>query len=417
MYEPGPYASRQVGPSRSPWPRPIALYIHIPFCETRCPYCDFNTYAGIETLIPEYVDALVQEVRLWGDTLLSDSRQAQSVNTVFFGGGTPSYLRPEHIRRVLDTVRSSFSVESDAEVTLESNPGDVTHDRLRSWLEAGVNRLSMGVQSLDDGLLRGLGRRHNAEQARQTYAAARESGFDNMSLDLMYGLPRQTLAQWQETLVETLALRPEHLSMYCLTLEEGTPLEAWVRQGHVPEPDPDLAADMYVRAEERADTAGYEHYEISNWALPGRASRHNLTYWKNTPYLGVGPGAHSYMGGHRFANVAAPRQYIQRVQDWSRQSTDRLDLRALSERGPVDTFEAIDQRLEMAETMMMGLRLASGVTEEEFKQRFGTGIQETYGPAVDQLREIGLLHWQDSGLVLTPRGRLLGNEVFLRFLG
>ena len=398
--------------------RSLALYIHIPFCETKCPYCDFNTYSGIEAIMPEYIEALVEEVDLWAAALNQSGSHPtgrQSISTVFFGGGTPSYVSPESIRRVLDTVRSAFSLAAGAEVTMESNPGDVTLDRLQSWKEAGVHRLSIGVQSLDDGLLTLLGRRHSAETARQAFHNARRAGFGNVSLDLMYGLPHQTLAQWRNTITETLSLRPEHLSLYCLTLEEGTPLEAWVRQSKVPDPDPDLAADMYLLAEELVDRGGYEHYEISNWALPGRACQHNLTYWRNQPYLGVGPGAHSSLSGYRFADVKSPQRYIQRVRASSQQTIRPSDLHAFHQHGLVDMVEAIDQPLEMAETMMLGLRLSEGVGEEDFLRRFGASIMQTYGSQVAKLEELGLLEWKEARLKLTPRGRLLGNEVFQRF--
>ncbi len=396
----------------------LALYVHVPFCETRCTYCDFNTFAGIESLIPAYADALEQEVSLWSAALSQagdGSAGHQPIGTVFFGGGTPSYLPPGYIQRILSTIQSAFHLAADAEVTLESNPDDVTTDNLQTWKSAGVNRLSIGVQSLDDGLLQVMERRHDAEAARQAYHAARQAGFDNVNLDLMYGVPNQTLDQWRKTLSEALALGPEHLSLYCLTLEEGTPLEAWVRQGKVPEPDPDLAADMYVLAEDLAAGAGYEHYEISNWALPGRACRHNITYWKNQPYLGVGPGAHSYLNGYRFANLQSPQRYIKCVQEWSERPACPVDLRVLRQHGPVDTVEAIDSRLEMAETMMLGLRLGEGVSEEEFHQRFGAGIRATYGVHIQELEQLGLLEWREARLRLTSRGRLLGNEVFLRF--
>ena len=389
----------------------LALYIHIPFCETKCPYCDFNTYASIEHLIPAYMDALVGELRLWGAAL--DSPRVQSI---FFGGGTPSYLPSEDIRRLLDTARSGFVVAGEAEITLESNPGDVTEERLATWKDSGINRLSIGVQSLDDGLLQLLGRRHSAEEATEAFRHAQAAGFDNINLDLMYGLPRQNLEQWRKTLEQTLVLHPEHLSLYCLTLEEGTPLEARVRQGVLPTPDSDLAADMYELAEGMTAQEGYQQYEISNWALPGRACSHNLTYWRNQPYLGVGPGAHSSLNGQRSANLRSPRQYIQRVHRWAESAIAFEGLQAAQECGPVEMVEAIDKRLEMGETMMLGLRLAEGVAASGFKARFGVELRDTFGPPIHELEGAGLLQWDDVSLVLTPRGRLLGNEVFQRFL-
>jgi oxygen-independent coproporphyrinogen-3 oxidase len=391
----------------------------MPFCETKCPYCDFNTYSGIEALMPTYIKALTKEINLWGRTLTEKGNQGnrrQLVATVFFGGGTPSYLPLEHIAAVMDAVRTSFSLSTDAEVSLESNPGDVTHDRLAAWKQSGINRLSIGVQSLDDDLLNLLGRRHNAQDAQNAYRATRSAGFDNVNLDLMYGLPRQTIDQWQATLSRTIQMIPAHLSLYCLTLEEGTPLEAWVRQGNVPEPDPDLAADMYLLAEEMASQAGYVQYEISNWSLPTRECRHNLIYWRNQPYLGVGPGAHSYMNGRRFSNLRSPRQYIQRMGDWTNLSGNPYDLTTFIEHGLVDMVEAIDPRLEMAESLMLGLRLNEGISEKEFRQHFGIDLRRAYQQEVEELTTFGLLQWEGDRLVLTQRGRLLGNEVFQRFL-
>ena len=369
--------------------------------------------------MPEYIGALTKEISLWGRTLARKGDQEngrQPVSTVFFGGGTPSYLPLKHIAAIMDAVRTSFLLSSNAEVSLESNPGDVTHDRLATWKQSGINRLSIGVQSLDDDLLNLLGRRHNAQGAQNAYEAARSVDFENVNLDLMYGLPHQTLVQWRTTLDEVIKMAPAHLSLYCLTLEEGTPLDAWVRQGNVQEPDPDLGADMYLLAEEMASQAGYVQYEISNWSLPAQECRHNLTYWKNQPYLGVGPGAHSYMDGHRFANLRSPRQYIQRMGDWTDPSDSPYDLTTFEEKGVVEMVETIDQRLEMAETLMLGLRLNEGISEKEFRQRFGMDLRQIYQQQVEELTKLGLLQWNGDRLVLTQRGRLLGNEVFQRFL-
>ena len=292
----------------TPMPHRLALYVHIPFCETKCPYCDFNTYAGIEHMMPAYVEALAAEIERWGDMLCRPA-----MTTLFLGGGTPSYLPAHDLEAVLSAVRRAFKVTPDAEATMEANPGDLLGDAPASLAQLGFNRLSVGVQSLDDGLLRLLGRRHTAQDVADAFRAVRRAGFDNVNLDLMYGLPLQSMAQWRDTLDGVLALGPQHLSLYCLTLEEGTPMEQQVRLGEIPEPDADLAADMYLHAEELLEREGYRHYEISNWARPGLESRHNLTYWRNGPYLGVGPGAHSYLGRWRFHNLASPREYVRRM--------------------------------------------------------------------------------------------------------
>ena len=392
---------------------PLALYIHIPFCETKCPYCDFNTYAGIEQLIPSYVQALCRELELWGRLL-----GRPPVRTVFLGGGTPSYLPVDEIGEVLHTVHEAFDLDPDAEVTLEANPDDCTEARLEAYPALGVNRVSLGVQSLDDRLLGMLGRRHTAAQAIDAYRTVTEAGFDNVSIDLMYGLPDQTMVDWRRTLEGASEMSPPHISLYCLTLEGGTPMEGWVASGDLPRPNDDLAADMYLLAEETLARRHYRHYEISNWAVPGYESRHNLVYWRNEPYLGVGPGAHSYLGGVRFWNLKSPRDYVRRVQELAPPSeADGRPIAEIVDGMPmVERSETIDRRLEMAETLMMGLRLDTGVGVDEFVTRFGEAPAAVHGDAIDELSSVGLLDDADGRLRLTDRGRILGNEVFSRFL-
>ena len=391
----------------------MGLYIHIPFCHTKCPYCDFNTYAGIEALMPDYMAALESEIRGWGALL-----GKPQVNTIFFGGGTPSYAPRQAIADILGAVSDSFRVAAGAEVTIEANPGDLLNGDLSPLLDAGVNRLSIGVQSLDDGLLKLLGRRHTSQEAVAAFEEVRRAGFDNLSIDLMYGLPYQTMEQWRETLEKALGLSPEHMSLYCLTLEGGTPMERQVSLGDLPEPDPDLAADMYTLAEDLLAAAGYRHYEISNWARPGLESRHNLTYWLNRPYLGVGPGAHSYLADCRFYNINSPREYIGRLREAAPESNaaKALSPEVLHGVPTVASVETIDRRLEMAETMMMGMRLDDGVRLQDFQDRFGESLTAVYGAQVDELTGLGLIELCDGALRLTQPGRLLGNEVFLRFV-
>ena len=391
---------------------PIGLYVHIPFCATKCPYCDFNTYAGIEAMMPAYTAALAAEIKLWGETL---GRPA--VRSVFFGGGTPSYIPADGVGELMDTVRRSFRVAPQAEVTLEANPDDIRGSRPSAWLSHGTNRLSIGVQSFDDRLLAMLGRRHSSADATDAYRTAVEAGFSNVSIDLMYGLPGQTLGEWRRTLDRANELAPRHVSLYCLTLERGTPMETWASSGRIAEPDPDLAADMYLAAQEVMRREGYRHYEISNWAKPGFESRHNLVYWNNRPYLGVGPGAHSYLDGFRFSNVRSPADYVRRLNSGvdGRERPSRLTADSLGRMPAVDGIEPIGQRLEMAETMMMGLRLDTGIDTGEFSSRFGSTPEAEYGPTLGTLAGQGLLADDGRAIRLTPRGRLLGNEVFSRF--
>ena len=389
---------------------PLGLYVHIPFCQTKCPYCDFNTYAAIEPLMPSYVAALRAEIAEWGAVL-----GRPRVASVFFGGGTPSYLPEGDLAALMQTIDSSFEITPGAEVTVEANPDDLSPGKLDSIRSTGINRLSIGVQSLDDGLLEVLGRRHTAQDAIGAYKSALEAGFGNISLDLMYGLPGQGLEQWQETVAEIVDLHPAHLSMYCLTLEGGTPMEKAISSGAMSDPDPDLAADMYLAAEDAMQLSGYRHYEISNWAKPGRESRHNLTYWRNGQFLGVGPGAHSYIARTRFHNLRSPREYIRRMDSRSPRAGTPVSMQMLQEMPAVESAEAIEPPMEMAETMMMGLRLDTGIVEADFAARFGRSLSDVYAGVIPDLQHLGLVEAKDGVVRLTGRGRLLGNEVFSRF--
>lgn len=374
----------------------LSVYIHIPFCHARCAYCDFSTYAGLESLLPEYVAALCQEIGMvgsrWGGSTLA---------TVYFGGGTPSLMTPEMVERILDALSLAFHILPSAEITLEANPGTVDIHKLRQLHRLGVNRLSLGAQSAHDDELRLLGRIHTWREAVTAAEAARQAGFENLNLDFIFGLPGQTLARWQETLEAALSIAPEHLSLYALTVEEGTPLWEQIELGLVPAPDDDLAAAMYEYAEERLAAAGYRHYEISNWAREGYFCKHNLTYWHNEPWLGLGAGAHSWLEGKRWANLPHPEQYI----------------RALGRgESPVAECEQIEPATEMGETMMLWLRLAEGADALRFQERFGVELEAVFGQALAMLRESGLLEWDGCVARLTPRGRLLGNQVFLQFV-
>ena len=389
----------------------LALYVHIPFCETRCPYCDFNTHVGIEALIPRYVEALTGELAAWGRLL-----GRPPAKTVFFGGGTPSCLPPRHITALCATVREAFAVRDDAEFTLEVNPGDCDFGRLSDYAGAGVSRLSIGVQSFDDALLRTLGRRHDSAEAEQAILRAREAGFASVNLDLIFGLPGQSLDQWRASLERALAYGPEHLSLYGLTLEPGTPMEAWVRQGRMPEPDPDLAAEMYELAEDMLAQSGFRHYEISNWALPGHECSHNRAYWRMEPYLGVGAGAHSFLPGQRFSNAGSPEDYVDRLLPLRAPGSAAEPVTAMSEAGAVESVEETTPELLMADTMMMGLRLDSGVSRAAFRARFGLALDAAFGPVIEELSDAGLMESDQEGIRLTRRGRLLGNEVFTRFV-
>lgn len=384
----------------------IGLYVHIPFCTAKCSYCDFNSYAGQEHLVPAYGETLLKDARLWITAV-----RGRTVESVFFGGGTPSLVPADELAAILAGLRSIFHVDPDAEIALEANPGSLTADYLRDLRAAGFNRLSIGVQSFDDAELARLDRIHTGEQALQAFAAAREAGFDNVNLDLIYGLPGQPLAAWQRNLERALALAPEHLSLYALTVEEGTPLARDIARGRVAPPDPDAQAEQYEWIEACLAEAGYEHYEISNWARPGRRCRHNLIYWQNREYLGLGAGAHSFLNGVRFSTVLLPGRYTELVNE-----TVASRAAGGSEMRHVAGAEQITPELSMADTLILGLRLIDGIDVREFGARYGRIVDDVYGPVLDEFAGYGLLERTETHLRLTPRGRLLSNELFQRLL-
>jgi oxygen-independent coproporphyrinogen-3 oxidase len=393
---------------------PLALYIHVPFCAVRCAYCDFNTYAGLERLYEPYAAALIQEIRRRGG-----ERGRPAVRTIFIGGGTPTVLPPTLLGDVLDACREAFDVASDAEITSEANPGTVDQAHFAALAAMGVNRLSMGVQSFDDAELAWLGRIHSAEEADAAFHAARAAGFANINLDFMFGLPDQDPPTWTRALARAIDLAPEHLSLYSLTVEPGTPLFDQARRGAIAEPDDDLAADLYTLACDALAAGGYEQYEISNWGRddgpstmdqgtssivyrPSSACRHNLVYWRNEPYLGFGAGAHSFAEERRWWNVKPVPEYIGRI---------------AAGQTPEREGEIIDRRLAMGETMMLGLRLVQeGVADARFRARFGVGLDEMFGAEIAGLVRRGLLARLPDRVRLTPEGRLLGNQVFAEFL-
>jgi oxygen-independent coproporphyrinogen-3 oxidase len=391
----------------------VALFVFIPFCKIKCTYCDFNAYANLSRAMEPYANAVAREI-VERATHLPGASHVEAplrAKTIYFGGGTPSLVPATHIEKILRACESAFALIPDPEITLEANPGTIDADKLRALRALGVNRLSIGVQSFDDAVLRRLNRGHTVADALETYALARRAGFDNINLDFIYGLPLQTLDDWRATLQHALALAPEHLSLYALKVEAGTGLEHQIKRGKYPMPDDDLAADMYELAEELLDAAGYAQYEISNWARRVEArrasrlpSRHNLTYWHNEPYFGFGAGAHSCFGGERSWNVLSPVEYIQRVERGERVAAGG---------------EKISRELEMAEAMILGLRLNEGIAFDAFAERYGEDARERYGRELKELAELGLVEWErpeGSGVRLTPRGRLLSNEVFWRLL-
>jgi len=377
--------------------KPAGIYIHIPFCRSRCSYCDFATGMYSAEAAERYVHALVTEIESWR---VVDPRQA--VDTIYFGGGTPSLLSPAQLEALLNAVYNRFTVASNAEVTTEINPGTVTQETLAAFRSLGVNRASFGAQTFDDNELARLGRCHSAEDTRRTFRHLRDAGFRNVSFDLIAGLPGQTMAGWRRNLDEAFALAPEHLSFYLLEVHQGTPLANHIRTGLQPRPDEDLAADMYEAMLDRAAAAGYEHYEISNLCLPGLESRHNTKYWTAAPYYGFGCSAHSYDGeSRRWANERDVLRYMEMIASGC---TPIVDETRLSE---------VDRR---AEAVFLGLRMMQGLSFAEFSRVFGADLREQYEQDLTRFREAGLIECSGDLLKLTRAGALLSNEVFAAFV-
>ena len=389
--------------------QPHSIYIHIPFCKHRCNYCDFNTYAGLDDLIPAYTAALLTEIQIVADGL--DARLP--VHTVYFGGGTPSLLPSHALMQIMQVLKASFDITSEAEISLEANPGILSYAYLHELHQIGFNRLSLGVQSAHPGELKTLERQHDFMDVVEAVKWARQVGFDNLSLDLIFGLPEQAPEIWLGSLDLTLSLAPEHFSLYALTIEQGTPLGDWFNRGLIPEPDPDVAANMYELASEKLSQAGYLQYEISNWARSSTdlASKHNLQYWRNLPYLGFGAGAHGYIHKMRTANILFPPKYIQRLSEKTHPAGVFPQTPATAD------IDRIDREREMDETMMMGLRLTGeGVSKAQFEARFSDSLEDVFAQEIRQLVADGLLEWHVERLRLTTKGRLLGNQVFRRFV-
>ncbi|TXG80462.1 MAG: radical SAM family heme chaperone HemW [Thermomicrobiales bacterium] len=377
-----------------PTDAPVGIYIHGPFCRHICPYCDFNTYRGLDSLIPRYVDALMQDIA---------RHPRMPAQTVYLGGGTPSLLDPEQIERILDACRNAFDLDPTAEITLEANPNGLDATWFERVRQCGVNRLSIGAQTFDRKGLRVLGRQHEASDVLAAIDAARHAGFDNLSIDLIFGWPGQTLDQWRNDLDTISSLPIEHCSLYSLIVEPGTPMADAVTRGVLTVLDDDTTADLYETAIDALGEDGWAHYEIANWARrPEFASRHNLVYWRNGAYAAFGAGAHGRIGPVRFMNHLKPLTYIEAIETGE---------------SPHSNTENLSPDLQMGETMMLGLRLLlEGVSASAFEARHGVTLRDHFGMQIDELLRIGMLEWAGDHLRLTTRGTLLANDVCARFL-
>jgi oxygen-independent coproporphyrinogen-3 oxidase len=380
---------------------PLSIYLHIPFCTTRCSYCAFNVVVNAEPLIPAFVEALRREIALMGKV-----NPYPMVHTLYFGGGTPTLLTPSQFEALLSTLREHFTLADDIEISTEANPNDLSAGYCRDLRGAGINRLSIGMQSANAAQLRMFARQHDAQTVVEAVNAARAGGFDNINLDLIYGSPGQTLDDWKQSLNMALQLEPQHLSMYALGLEDGTPMTEWVASGRLPNPDDDLTADMYDLATDDMAAAGFAQYEISNWARPGLESRHNMQYWRNHPYLGLGPGAHGFAANTRYSVVRPIGQYIRALEPAP--DVGRFPLTPACD----ESYE-LDQPGEIVDTLIMGLRLLNeGINRHTFRDRFGVDALDVHGDVLRKYADYELLTIDDHAVRLTRRGRLLSNMIF-----
>jgi oxygen-independent coproporphyrinogen-3 oxidase len=370
----------------------LALYIHFPFCLSICPYCDFDRQATGFERIDAYLQTVQRELRSYASV-------GGQLHSIFFGGGTPSLMTPAQVERLLATARSVWEVLPDAEITLECNPGDADLDKLRGFRAAGATRLSFGVQSLDDAFLKLLGRRHSSLAARQSAAWARQAGF-SFNLDFMFGLPGQSLSHWQHTLDQAVALEPDHLSCYLLTLDERVPMGRDVARGRLVLPIDDVLAEMYAATREQLAAAGYRQYEISNWARPGQASRHNLTYWRDGAWIGVGAGAASSFGGRRWKNTPSLERYISSMASEGRA-------------GRVED-EQPDRLTRLMDALTLGLRLREGLSLSDFAERFGIDLLQALGETGAWLVSAGFLCLEEGRLRIAADQQLITNEILVR---
>ncbi|HSN95108.1 MAG TPA: radical SAM family heme chaperone HemW [Anaerolineaceae bacterium] len=390
-----------------------SLYVHIPFCRSRCAYCDFITYAGKEALLPSYTDALLTEIQI-ASTRLTD--EEKNVDTIYIGGGTPSLISPDQLAHILNEISRRFCVSQIAEITLEANPGTTSLQKLTGFHSAGVNRLSFGVQSFNDMELAALGRIHSKQEVLVELAAARQAGFENISIDLIFGLPGQTQSGWLENIETFLQLDIQHISMYSLILEEETPLFHSVHEGRVSLPDDNLVADMFDGARLRLDQAGWRHYEISNWAKSKEfESAHNKAYWVNGNWLGLGAAAHSHIRNLRYSNTGSIETYIQSLQNC--ENKGGKDVTSSAQNWQTEN----DKLTEMRETMMLGFRLLEdGVDLSAFKKRFEEDAELVFAKEITYLTRRGLIE-KITGEGL-PRLRLrkvavgVANQVFREFV-
>ena len=375
---------------------PRSLYIHIPFCATRCYYCDFNTHAFHKVLSEKYLTALGKEMALY----VPDTSNRPNLDTVFIGGGTPSILSSSDLGILFDLLHQHFELTEQTELTVECNPGTVDQQKLVVMKSSGVNRLSFGVQAMQNAILERIGRIHTVESIQESYGLARQVGFKNINLDLIFALPDQTIEQWQESVQKVIKLSPDHISSYNLTLEYGTPFYDQWKRGNLKLADNELEANMYQLAIDHLTSAGYQHYEISNFSQPGQEAKHNLVYWFNEAYFGLGAGACGYVNEYRFTNVKGVKEYILAVDIGK----------------PIASQEQLGEQEQKSETIMLGLRKLAGIDQRHYQNQFGEPMETEFGSIIERFEKLGLLQWSNNRLHLTAKGLMVADTVFLEFI-
>ncbi len=393
--------------------KPLSVYIHIPFCRKRCAYCDFNTFVGLDHLLEKYVDCVLEEITIFSILFNSD----HFVQTIYFGGGTPTIMPVSSYVKMIKTISNHFSMADILEISSEANPMELDLDYLSGLHDAGINRLSIGMQSVVKNELEILGRLQHPEDVSQAVLNSKNARFNNINIDLIYGIPTQTLRSFALSVKSAVSFKPQHLSIYGLSLESSTPLAHKIQQGHIPEMNEDMAGDMYAWVMERMPTMDFRQYEISNWVLEDNDTDfrcfHNLQYWKNRDYLGIGAGAHSFIESRRWSNVNLIQNYIGSIS--KEKLSSEFGHAAIAEHKQLSKMDIIK------ETLMMGLRLTEeGINTEQFANRFSLKIEDIYFDQIEKLLALGLIEYKTSNksriLRLTRKGRMLGNQVFLEFI-
>ena len=388
----------------------LGLYIHIPFCHTKCTYCDFNTYSGLENLIDDFSESIYKEINFWG------IREFYKVDTIFIGGGTPSYVDTEIIKNILNKISDNFLLSKKPEITLEINPEDVSEKKALEWKEIGINRCSLGVQSLVNSELKILNRRHDSEKAIEAINILSKI-FNNISVDLIYGLPLQTKDSYIETLKKIISQNINHISCYSLQVEKGTVLDQQVNTNKINIANDDLSAEMYKVTQKILLENDFENYEISNWSKENKLSQHNLKYWTMKPYIGIGPGSHSYIDNKRFSIIKSPKKYM----DFFKKpitniSSIREKILYLRENNFLDVYEKQLRENEILEFLMLNLRLRDGININNFKKRFDLDFEDLYLSKLDYFIKENIIFKKEDSYILSEKGKLFANEVANNFV-